>query len=576
MDLKSVDKLLAHGVFCVPEYQRGYSWSKDQIEEFKDDLEDVEHVKEHYTGTITLIRVGEEKIGVKIYSKYDIVDGQQRLTTIHLFLISLYFRLKKIGKADEDIIRHVKYKGKTLLRLNDPANQDFFNYLLNEEDITKLMEINPENKTQKNLIYARRYFERYLERKKEKKALLLYNNLSTKFKVNIFELNEEAEVGLIFETMNDRGLPLSDIDKIKNYLVYVCHRLNDNKLAKETNRRFGEIFKELMKDQSSNNVTKTENQFLKNSYLVYTGDTKDLGDIHKKVKTNLIPKKVIHKDKNLFDTDQKLKDAKINDIKNFNSFLVKSSKEYVKILNQEFDNDKINQGLLRLKILNKLDVFVPILLSVATNPKFKTKYLVTIIDILEIFAVRLYAIGNKKSNTGITSLNDIAYKIRKNKINFTNVKKEIRSLLSKNITNNEFKNAIVNETAYNKLDRNTIKYFLYEFEHHRTAENNSSFKLPELKEFFEETKGFSIEHIHPQTPIPNQKELSGIHLFGNLVLSKTNSQLDNKGFNSKKKIYSNSELTSERDIADFDEWTDKTIIQRGKTLAKFGLERWKN
>lgn len=575
MDLKSIDKLLKHGIFSIPEYQRGYSWTKDQLQEFKDDLEDVEHVKEHYTGTITLIKVDDEKIGVTIYPKYDIVDGQQRLTTIHLFLTSLYFRLKTLGKEDEDIIRNVKYKGKTLLRLNNNANQEFFSYLLNEEEIEKLSEIVPENKTQKNLIFARQYFGRYLERIKEKKALLLYNNLVTKFKVNIFELSEEAEVGLIFETMNDRGLPLSDIDKIKNYLVYVCHRLSDNKLAKDTNRKFGEVFKELMTINSSNNITKIENQFLKNSYLVYTGDTKDLSDIHKKVKTNLIPKKVIHKNKDLFDSNEKLKDSKISDIKEFNSFLVKSSKEYVKILNQSFNNEKINEGLLRLKILNKLDVFVPILLAIATNPKFKSHYLITIIDLLEVFAIRIYSIGNKKSNTGITALNEIAFKIRKNKINFTDLKKEIRALLNKNTSNNEFKNAMINETAYNKLDTDTIKYFLYEFELHRSEENKSSFKLPELKTFFN-SKGYSIEHIHPQTTIPNQKQLSNIHLFGNLVLSKNNGQLENKGFNSKKKIYCNSDLTSERDLTDYEEWNDKSIIQRGKILAKFGLERWKS
>lgn len=575
MDLKSIDKLLKHGIFSIPEYQRGYSWTKDQLQEFKDDLEDVEHVKEHYTGTITLIKVDDEKIGVTIYPKYDIVDGQQRLTTIHLFLISLYFRLKTLGKEDEDIIRNVTYKGKTLLRLNNTSNQEFFSYLLNEEEIEKLSKIVPENKTQKNLIFARQYFGRYLERIKEKKALLLYNNLVTKFKVNIFELSEEAEVGLIFETMNDRGLPLSDIDKIKNYLVYVCHRLNDNKLAKDTNRKFGEVFKELMKINSSHNITKIENQFLKNSYLVYTGDTKDLSDIHKKVKTNLIPKKVIHRDKDLFDSNEKLKQGKVNDIKEFNSFLVKSSKEYVKILNQSFNNEKINEGLLRLKVLNKLDVFVPILLAIATNPKFKSNYLITIIDLLEVFAIRIYSIGNKKSNTGITALNDIAFKIRKNKINFTNLKKEIKALLNKNISNNEFKNAIINETAYNKLDTDTIKYFLYEFELYRSEENKSSFKLPELRRFFN-SKGYSIEHIHPQTTIPNQKQLTNIHMFGNLVLSKNNGQLENKGFNSKKKIYSNSDLTSERDLTEYDEWNDKNIIQRGKILAKFGLERWKS
>ncbi len=277
----------------------------------------------------------------------------------------------------------------------------------------------------------------------------------------------------------------------------------------------------------------------------------------------------------MFDTNEKLKESKINDIKEFNSFLVKSSKEYVKILNQSFDDEEINIGLTRLRILNKLDVFVPILLSVATNPKFQTHYLKTIIDILEIFAVRLYSIGNKKSNTGLTSLNEIAFKIRKDKINFTEVKKEIRHLLNKNISNNEFKNAIVTETAYNKLESDTIKYFLYEYELQRTKENKSSFKLPELIPFFN-TKGFSIEHIHSQNSVPGEKSLSNTHFLGNLVLTKTNGQLDNKDFNSKKKIYANSELTSERDLADYEYWDDKAIVQRGKYWPNFGLERWKN
>lgn len=565
--------MLKHGIFSVPDYQRGYSWTKEQIEEFSDDLLDVEYVDEHYTGTISLIKVDEEKIEVTINQKYEIVDGQQRLTTIHLFLISLYYRLKKLGKTEEDIIRNVAYKGKTLLRLNNPVNQEFFSYLIHEEEIEKLEQIKPENKTQKNLIDARLYFEKFLERVSVKRALLLYNNLVTKFKVNIFELNEEAEVGLIFETMNDRGLPLSDIDKVKNYLVYICHRLNNNKLAQETNRKFGEIFTELMRI-NSNNVTSTENKFLKTSYLIYTGETKDLSDIHKKIKTNLIKKNFMHRSKGLFDTDQKLKDEKINEIRNFNSFLVKSAKEYSKILNQTFENNEINTGLVRIRILNKLDVFLPILLAVATNPKFQNHYLATIIDLLEKFAIRLYSIGNKKGNTGNTSLNDIAYKIRTDKINFTDVKKEIRNLLNKNISNNEFKNAIINETAYSKLDNDTIKYFLYEYELHRIKENKSSFKLPDLNSFFN-TKSYSIEHIHSQNSIPGEKNLDHIHHFGNLVLTKTNGQLDNKDFNSKKKIYGNSELTSERDIADFEIWDDKMIIQRGKILAKFGIERWK-
>jgi len=576
MELKSIDKLLQYGVFTIPDYQRGYSWGKDQLTEFFDDLIDVEYVKEHYTGTVTIIKVGENKIGVKTHSVFDLVDGQQRLTTIHILLSSLYFRLKKLEKEDEDIIRNVVYKGKTLLKLNNKKNQEYFTTLI-KNDIGIINNLACENKTQTNLKFAKEYFSKQFERLSYKDLIIIYSNLISKFKVNVFELQEESEVGLIFETMNDRGLPLSDIDKIKNYLIYISHRLSDNELAKDINRKFGELFKELMKVQISSNITKAENLFLKNSYLIYTGETRDLNDIHKKVKTKLIPKKHIFKNANLFTTNQKLKEDKISDIKNFTSFLVKSSKEYSKILNCNFSDNFINTSLTRLKVLNKLEIFIPILLAISTNSKKwpNKSHIKTIIELLEIYAMRVFFIGNKKANTGINMLNDIAYNIRKNKTNFTKVKQDIRQLITNTVQNIDFKKAIVNNEFYGNGNDELIKYFLYEYELFRAKENSSNYNLPELKEFFYKTKGYSIEHIHPQTPVPGEVGVFNIHFLGNLVLTKNNSQLDNKIFESKKKFYETSDLTSENDIAKHEKWHDKEIIERGKILAKFGMERWK-
>jgi hypothetical protein len=332
-----------------------------------------------------------------------------------------------------------------------------------------------------------------------------------------------------------------------------------------------------MKVQTGSNVTKAENLFLKNSYLIYTGETRDLNDIHNKVKTKLIPKKHIFKNPNLFSTNQKLKEDKINDIKDFTSFLVKSSKEYSKILNCNFNDDSINTGLTRLKILNKLETFIPIILAISTNSKKwpNKSHLKTIIDLLEVYAVRVFFIGNKKANTGISILNDIAYSIRKNKTNFTKVKQDIRQLINNNVQNIDFKKAIINNEFYGNGNDELIKYFLYEYELFRAKENSSNYNLPELKKFFYETKGYSIEHIHPQNPVPGDIGVSNIHFLGNLVLTKNNSQLDNKVFESKKKFYETSDLTSENDIAKSEKWDDRDIIERGKTLAKFGMEKWK-
>lgn len=121
MKFDTLDKFLNYGIFTIPEYQRGYSWTKEQLEDFTNDLDDVEFVKEHYAGTVTLIKSGQESIGISQYTKYDVVDGQQRITTIHLLLISLYFRLKEIKSADDIIIKNVLYYGKTFLRLLIPV-----------------------------------------------------------------------------------------------------------------------------------------------------------------------------------------------------------------------------------------------------------------------------------------------------------------------------------------------------------------------------------------------------------------------------------------------------------------------
>ena len=190
MKFDSIEKLLNYGIFTIPEYQRGYSWTKDQLEDLLNDLSDVEFIKEHYAGTITLIKSGQEKIGITDLTKYDIVDGQQRVTTFHLLLISIYHRISEINalEADDVIIRNVLSKGKSLLRLNNKDNQEFFFSLLNELNINTIKKFTPTSKTQKNLLNTRIYFHTYLQRYSSIKTLInIYNNLLSKFKVNVFE-----------------------------------------------------------------------------------------------------------------------------------------------------------------------------------------------------------------------------------------------------------------------------------------------------------------------------------------------------------------------------------------------------
>ena len=88
---QSLQELFNNRVFRVPDYQRGYAWEKQQVKEFLDDLELLlSSARRHYTGTIVLYQPtpATEKPDNegKRYVEMDVVDGQQRLTTILLLL----------------------------------------------------------------------------------------------------------------------------------------------------------------------------------------------------------------------------------------------------------------------------------------------------------------------------------------------------------------------------------------------------------------------------------------------------------------------------------------------------------
>ena len=321
-------------------------------------------------------------------------------------------------------------------------------------------------------------------------------------------------------------------------------------------------------------ITRIENQFLKHCYIVYTGDNKDLSDIPKKIKQSLIKQREIFSKKNLFDNDSEQRLKKLKEIKDFNNFLHKSSQHYANVLNQSFENDEINNSLFRLETLGKIETFLPLYLAILSNKKYKTEFLIAINEILETFTIRVFIFGNKKGNTGNSALFDLAFKVFTNKINFTELKKELRNLIEKNSSNLDLRRQIVNYNAYQNIPQNAIKLILLDYEYHSQNENNSRYDIGLIQDLSKNNK-ISIEHIAPQNILPGVKPFDNINLIGNLVLTFDNGNLTNKTFESKKKIYATSQLSSERELISYKEWNDKSILERGKKLQKFIMDKWK-
>jgi hypothetical protein len=99
----SFDELLSSRLLDVPDYQRGYAWEEQHLREFWEDLELIEPGRRHYTGTVVLRDRGgaslDEEREVRL-EHFDVVDGQQRLTTCALLLDRVYDRMEALHDDD--------------------------------------------------------------------------------------------------------------------------------------------------------------------------------------------------------------------------------------------------------------------------------------------------------------------------------------------------------------------------------------------------------------------------------------------------------------------------------------------
>lgn len=242
---QTVRDLLGKYCFHVPDYQRSYSWKSDNIDAFLDDLFNIVHSSDtearHFLGAITMAK------GTAHHNTVDLIDGQQRMTTIFLFLYvilgeyrSTRFSDKASGRADE-LLRKLAY-------LNDDGertgsrlvlgefNRAFFDEFIIEghqkdfderELIAKAYQSKHEF-TQNQPIYdAFNKMKIAVEERldccpSEEDAYEYLKALQIcvldRFEIVTMIVEEEADAFLIFETLNDRGLALSSVDLIKNKL----------------------------------------------------------------------------------------------------------------------------------------------------------------------------------------------------------------------------------------------------------------------------------------------------------------------------------------------------------------------
>lgn len=217
--------------YTIPKYQREYTWSYREWEALYDDIS--ENNDEYFIGSIICIPLGD---AIKPFM--EVIDGQQRLTTISIFLTAIYTRLKAhkddLSEDDEDVLPSLR---KSLKSKNSPNEMKLVpqvqNY--NRDDYDHLMyDVGLRRATApKHPYYAMRKIMRcynyFLNRIDEEMAgmttgdtidflLGKYNKVKQAMLVKI-EVSTHSDAYVLFESLNNRGTPLTAIDLMKNLIM---------------------------------------------------------------------------------------------------------------------------------------------------------------------------------------------------------------------------------------------------------------------------------------------------------------------------------------------------------------------
>ncbi len=212
--------------FEIPKYQRGYAWEVQNIRELFDDvIESIESNSNHYIGTIVLSKSQDDD------EKFYVVDGQQRITTTTLIVSAL---IKELSEKDQAYYERFYLKEDKRYRLT-PLNRDckFLTDLLD----SKIGE--PQNKSQRYLKDAYEEIKFKIDKIEDK---LKFLKSVEKLEVMEFVENSEGDAIRIFQTVNDRGKPLSNMEKAKSLLIYFSNRYLNKKLDNQINDCFSDIF----------------------------------------------------------------------------------------------------------------------------------------------------------------------------------------------------------------------------------------------------------------------------------------------------------------------------------------------
>jgi len=541
----SIGKLLGsvNEVYRIPLYQRPYNWGKDQWNDLWEDLIRLEGDETHFLGSI--ITISQERQNGFAY--FEVVDGQQRITTILIALIAIRDIAEEMDKDRAAYINNYFLKSSTI----DEVEAKLILGRKDNKVLKKLVEkrINGDSFKNEKIIQGYNFFKEKLQENRQQWQNI-YIKLLDSLDLVIMVTDSYYDAFRLFETLNNRGLSLSSVDLIKNYLL---SKFAANESILEESIEIWDSIIENIEDIES--VRHDKVRFFRH-YLF----SNEYGVVP-------IPK--------LYSRYQKLIDSSEN-LFNLVEDLWKKSEMYLKLYNGNVGIKEVDD---RLKILVRIEATTsyPLLLKCISENLNKEQYL-SILDAIEVFTIR-----RSICNISTRDIDRIYNHLALEAFSKDNPVFYIVDFLKKRAPNdNEF---YLNFQSRDFTRSAQTKYILEQIEN--TLTNNTREKT------IRDQNDVHVEHIMPKEIVRKngkendnswQKELGSraseflmfVNKIGNLTLlgNELNISASNYPFLEKKKRYRQSNIMLTREICQDDKWTFEEISIRSAYLSGIAKKIW--
>ena len=546
-------ELLNGRLFRIPQYQRAYSWQRKERQDLFEDINRTWRAgddRAHFMATIVGLRTCKRTIIADEYQVIEVVDGQQRITTLILLLKAIAKLIDrsndegdKIGKEIDGTL--VKNDDATLLLLqtNHDTSQYFDDYMKNgaypNQSSAKTL-------ADREILSAMEDCEKFVSEWQENNGqlkdlvILLKNRLFFIF----HEIGNEALVYTVFEVLNSRGLQVSWFDRLKSMLMAIVFEYdggNKEEIINQVHQLWTDIYRCVGLRQG-----------LSAESLRFAAT----------LRSDERPSRIYNQE-NATELLRRQSNAGPSDV-------IETTK-WLNSVTGVVDNlmaDRRKNAVTRIIQARLVAVAVKLRQDISEMERDQ------ILHHWENITFRIYGMFRKDGRTAVGDYTRLAWDITRNDLSA----KDILSKLSKIgelYPVDEAVDEMKNSDRYDGWQQD-LRYFFFRYEEYLSNVSGQKFSNEQWNRIWEADSSHSVEHIRPQGTDPPP----WVHGLGNLLIlpPRLNSKLGAKPAKSKSSEYRKTGLLVATQIADTLDglagWTQQDILERENVLLEWARKEW--